>query len=340
MRQFFNSIKQGVLSPVYLFYGEQDLLKDEAIEALIKLVAPDGNSWNIEVFDGAKTSVEELCNAASTAPFFSSRRLIIVKDAPWFAVKSSQKYQEGEHKEDALSALLQYLENPVVGNILVFTVRGDIDKRRKLVKSIQKAGRVIEFASLSQNELMIWLGRRFAKNGKRVTADAIDYLSILGGNNLSHLANEVDKISLYCADKEQVELKDVEAVASKGSLLQIFKLIDAVAEKKADLSLYLYQEMLNQGEAEQKILSMLGKHFRDILAVDELRKQGFSSTQIAGQLSIHPFVARKCAEKSQKFTRDQLIEALELLLAADIANKSGQGDLNAMLQMAIIRICA
>jgi DNA polymerase-3 subunit delta len=340
MRQFFNSVQQGIVSPVYLFYGSQELLKSEAISALSKFVEPEGNNWNVEYFDGDKISAAEIVNAASTAPFFAQRRLIVVKDVPWLSAKTARLESADENKQDFLEPFLRYIENPVGGNILVLTVKGEVDKRRKIIKALQKAGRVIKFADLDQNKLMIWLKRRFAENGHKSSNEALEYLTLVAGNDLAFLANEVDKISLYCADKAQVELADVEAVASRGAMLQIFSLIDAVADKEAEKSLILYQEMVKQGEAEQKILSMLGKQMRDMLAVSELQKQGLSSAQIASQLKLHPYVARKCAEKGRRFSRSQLMRAMELLLAADIANKSGQGDLDALLQMAIIRICA
>ncbi|MGI6361414.1 MAG: DNA polymerase III subunit delta [Bacillota bacterium] len=333
MRQFFNSIKQGVVCPVYLFYGEQDFLKDEAVAALSQLIAPasDSNDWNIEFFDGSKTAVDVIINATVTVGFFTGKRLIVIKDAPWFSDKVKD--------EAALDQLEWYLDNPSDNSILIFIVRGGIDKRRRLVKKIRQAGRVIEFGALGYQELMIWLKRRFKQKGFVVSSQALEHLMMLAGDNLAYLNNEIDKICLYCAGRSTVELADMEQVASRGSILEMFKLIDAVADRKAELSLHLYQEMLKQGESEQKILAMLGKQLRDVLAVKELYQQGLSRRNISEQLSLHPFVVKKSVEKSAKFTRGQLIKALEMLLAVDIANKGGQGDLRSMLQLTILRIC-
>ncbi|MEG1501662.1 MAG: hypothetical protein RR396_06855, partial [Clostridiales bacterium] len=144
----------------------------------------------------------------------------------------------------------------------------------------------------------------------------------------------------YIGDEPVIHLADVEAVASRGSLLTIFSLMDAVAARNAHRSIDLFRLMIKEGEAQQKILSMLAKQFRDILAVGELAKKGLKSKEISRQLELHPFVAEKYLEKCRIFSFGELIKALELLLNADIANKTGQGELQNLLEVAIMRICA
>jgi len=334
MKQFFDSIKLGLVSPVYLFYGNEPLLLDEAVNSLRRLLVPEGDDWNTEFFYGDSVSVDEVVNSASTAPFFSARRLIVVKNIPWL----SSKNEDG--KDDDLAPLLSYLESPSNDSCLVLTIRGPVDKRRKLVSAITKAGRVVEFVVPTGSQLNIWLERRFHRAGKKASGEVIHYLTLVAGENLAFLSMEVDKLCLYCSQKQDINIEDAKQVVSKSSLLSIFDMLDAVSARQGTLAVELYREMVHQGEAEQKILVMLAKQLRDMLAVQSMLDQGYRQGDIAKELGLHPYVAGKYLRMSRQFTRRELIGALEILLTADIANKSGEGELNALLEMAIMRICA
>lgn len=334
MKQFFDSVKLGLVSPVYLFYGNEPLLLDEAVNSLRRILVPEGGDWNTEFFYGDSVSIEEVVNSASTAPFFAGRRLIVVKNIPWLSVKNE------DGKDDALLPLLSYLEAPSNDTCLVFTVRGQVDKRRKLVSAIAKAGRVVEFVVPTGSQLNIWLERRFQKAGKKVSGEVIHYLTLVAGENLAFLAMEVDKLCLYCGQKQEITMEDALQVVSKSSLLSIFEMLDAVSSRQAARAVELYRGMVRQGEAEQKILVMLAKQLRDMLAVQSMLEQGYRQGDIAKELGLHPYVAGKYQRMSGQFSRRELIGSLEILLAADIANKSGEGELYALLEIAIMRICA
>ena len=66
-------------APIYLFYGEEALLIEEALVALRQAVLPEETDWNREIFDGAQVLPDELVAAAQSINFLGGRRLIIAK---------------------------------------------------------------------------------------------------------------------------------------------------------------------------------------------------------------------------------------------------------------------
>ena len=84
-----HEIKTGIKRPVYLFYGQEDFLIEEAVNAVANAVLPAGrNDTSCTLLQGTETTLQEVLDMADTVSLFSSKRLIIVADAPYFAKSS------------------------------------------------------------------------------------------------------------------------------------------------------------------------------------------------------------------------------------------------------------
>lgn len=343
MKNLFHSLNMGITCPIYLFHGEEQLLMEEAISKLTELVAPGDDAWNKEVIRGDEISPDEAAAAGQNMGFFSSRRLIIIRDIPWLNKKPADTEEKDNKSKtktaDPLAPLTAYATDPNPDSILVLTMRNAPDKRRKLVQTIAKTGRVVEFSPLKGGEREIWLKNYFKKCEKSIDNAAISYICVNCSDGLAQLKLEADKLILYAKNTSQITKEMAELVISKSSLSGIFDMTDAAATKKAAEACAIYRELLLHGEAEQKILAMLATQYRNMLAIKDITQRGESLREAATMLSIHPFVAEKCAQAGRKYTIRQLIKALEILLATDIAQKTGQGNIRDGLELAIIRIC-
>ncbi len=333
MKTLLHSLEMGLTCPVYLFYGEERLLLDQALEQLIALVAPGEDNWNREIFRGDEVTVGQVLDSAQDSSFFGGKRLIIVKDIPWM----SKKNGAGDSKE--LEQLAAYAAAPNEGTVLVLTMSSAPDKRRKLLQSIAKTGRVVEFALLKAGEREHWLSAYLKKQGKAADRAALEYVCVNCSGGLYPLKQEADKLLLYAAGEPRITLAMVRETVSRTALAGVFELTDAAASRQAAQACRIYRELLAAGEAEQMLLAMLGNQYRNILAMQDLLERRETVKSAAKTLGIHPFVAEKCAAAARRYSRRQLFRALELLLAADIAQKTGQGNLKDSLETAILRIC-
>lgn len=348
MKYFYGNLKSGQIAPVYLFYGEESLLMDEALAALARAILPTDDGWSRELLDGEQTDPAEAAAAAAAGNFFGGRRLVIVKGINWLESGKATRKAAGSKEEGGKSAkgapdqtapLVSYLADPNPDTCLVLTMYNSPDKRRKLVQAIQKKGRLVAFTTPKGGETEIWLAQRLQAQGKKAQKQALHYLS-LSAANLSQMAMELDKLCLYVGERAEITLADAQAVVSKSSIFSIFELTDAAAEKNAARAVAAYHNLLTQGEEEQKIFVMLANQFRNMLAVQDMLAQGYHGADLAGTLGLHPYVAEKCSRQARSFSRAQLIKTLEMLLAADIAQKSGSGDMQSLLETVILRICA
>ena len=99
------------LKPVYLIYGEQELLLDRAVRRLRDRLSEAADlDFNMETFDGAEVTAQEVVNAANTMPFMSDKRLVVVRDVDKMVA-------------DDLARLADYAKDPAPYTCLVLVAR-------------------------------------------------------------------------------------------------------------------------------------------------------------------------------------------------------------------------
>ncbi|MDD2220527.1 MAG: DNA polymerase III subunit delta [Clostridia bacterium] len=337
------------LYPAYLFFGEETYLQKQALEELKVAVFGDNSlaaSWNIEEYDGEDVSLEQVCSAAAGGGLFTCRRLVIVKNADYFKGKKKKNTDESEGdekgKEQAnrdTEALEEYFAT-AEENVLVFLHYGSVDKRSKLFKLLQKQGKIKEFAPLTLIEQEAYIERCLKTRGKTAERRAASMLAFLSGGSLEILSRELDKTCLFVGEEqEKITALDVEKIASGSSDLSVFALTDAVLARRGKQAVDAYLQLLRQGEAAQMILALLAKNLHNALLVSELAKDGLRANDIAAKLGLHFYVAEKHYKWRNAFGSRDYLRSMELLLAVDVAQKSGKGEIAELLETALLRIC-
>lgn len=321
LNSLYNSIRRGVLPPVYLFFGEEDFLFAEAVNAIKQfLLVPDTAAFNCDELDGEKVSPAAIVEAAVTLPVFAEKRLVIVRNPVFF--QSGKKEDEAETVLGE-QALFKYLADPLLSTCLVFLLKGSVDKRRKLYKAVDKAGTVIELSPLKGEELGNWIREQARKLGKTIEAKALEYIVLHADPALGNLHNELEKIAVYLGEEKGISLSVVEKLLVKSSEANIFALVDNLGFRKAEAALQELKNLLENGEPPVRILFMIARHFRLLLAAKELQQRGFTEKQITSELALHPFVTGKLLRQSSSFSYAALEEALFRSLESDLALKSG-----------------
>ncbi|MFH1612194.1 MAG: hypothetical protein ABIB46_00435 [bacterium] len=68
---FKQNIQQKNIAPVYLFFGEDSYLRNQAIDLIYKIfIDPQFKNFNFHIFDGKENTAEEIINDAKSYPFF------------------------------------------------------------------------------------------------------------------------------------------------------------------------------------------------------------------------------------------------------------------------------
>ncbi|MFZ7103334.1 MAG: DNA polymerase III subunit delta [Peptococcaceae bacterium] len=329
-----NSIKRGVIAPVYLFYGAEKLLMEQSVRKLKdKVLPPELEAFNYDKVEGDKISLGQVIDLANTMPVMSEKRVVVVDNAFYF---SAQKGTEGKVDEGALH---NYLQNPNTGCCLIFKILGKADKRKKIFKAVGERGQTIEFAGLTGENLERWIQGFLQQYGKRADREACNYLSLLAGEGLDVLQNELEKLVSFSWDEPVIKADMVQEIVTRNTEINIFQLIDSIAAKQGKKALQLLQTSLAMGEVPLKLIYLLVRQFRMILIAKDLAEQGYSEKQIREKLQVQPFVAGKVLNQGRKFQLEQLVEALEKLLETEVLLKSSGGDPAEVMENLVIALC-
>lgn len=320
-----NSIKRGVISPIYLIYGEQDYLKEVAVNKLKQFILKEGNGdFNFDVFT-EQINYYKIVESAEQLPVFADKRLVLVKSQNVFETK------EGEE------GLLNYLSQPNPSTCLAF-VTDKVDMRKKVVKKIKESGSIIQVASPKGEQLVHWIEKQAKLNGKNIETAAVQLLITAVGDNLLLLEQEMVKCSLF-TNSNTISLADMEKTISKSVSLSVFKITDLVAEKKAMEAVNLFKELLIIGEAPHKILALLGRTMRQLLKVKLLKTRlNYDYNDISRELKLPYFVGKKLIHQQQAFKQEKLEEAIEIIANTDWKIKTGQLDPVVAVEMTIYKL--
>lgn len=342
--ELLNSLERGVVAPVYLFYGEETYLREQAVSRFKDYFVKDGGTGlNYDLIDGETVNPADIVAKAETLPFFSDKRLVVIRN-PLFlkarrAGESISETEEEAKVPEKEKLLLNYLENPLTSTCLVFTTGEAVDKRKKIFRLIKKNGRAIDFTFLRKGELGRWLVQKAGAAGKKFDAEAGDVFLESVGPLLQNLVMELDKLFNYTAGREVITLADVRRVSAPRVEDNIFAIVDAIGGKRCGEALAGIKEMLAAREPPLRLLSMISRQFRLLLQVTDLTGRGCSAQEISGKLKIPPFVYQKIASQCHNFDQSQLISVFESLSELETAVKAGRQEFYPAIETYLLKLC-
>jgi len=330
--KFVREVEKGEIAPVYLFEGEEDYLKEEALELLKKkIISPEDEDFNYEVLPGAETSDIQIPESLSILPFKGEWRLVVIKEMDKLA-KQAQK------------ALAEYLNKAVKTTCLVCMAKKP-DKRTRVYHLFLKKGKVISFPSLWDNEALTWIRERVEKKGKKIALEAAIYLLEKIGNNLHSLDNEIEKLTTFVHPDQLIGKDEVGEVAGEGKGAGVFDLTKAIREKDLARALFIFSRLWERGEDPLRIHSLIVREVRILLRLKE-KETNISSYQacplIFGQKKYYPKfyqnIATEYIQAVKKFSLSELIGDYEHLLETEASIKTGKEDPDVAMEKLILNL--
>ena len=309
MKSIDEDIKNGTWKPVYLLYGEERYLRNRYRDKLKEAIG--AADMNLTVFSGnaGNINIREVIELAETLPFFSEKRLIVLEDSN-FAKESC----------DALADYIPQIPETTV----ILMVEGEVDKRNRVYKAANAAGRAVEFARQNEKTLTTWILSRVKKENKQITSGAMRLLFERCGDDMVCLDTELEKLFSYTLARESITTEDVEAVCVKQTEANIFEMIRFVSLGKRKEALSLYYEMLSAKEPPMRILFLLAKQFNQLLQVKLLTEDGLSPKTIEEKIHLKDYIVKKLQDQGRRFTTESLTEALEECVELEEAVKTGK----------------
>jgi len=343
-------IANGNLSSIYFLTGEETYLLKKAEKAIVKALLNDDESSSLTMFHG-DPCLKELIVAIETIPFFSDKNLIIVRETALFKNNRKKDMDEVESEEAGhfsnapLEGLINLFSNMPPYSHIVFTSGEKPDKRRKIYKTLEKYGTIIEAAPLKGRELREWLFEKIAELNIKMASDAKEHLLIMVNMmphaSLDFLNSELEKIALYTQHdpaSSVVTLPKMKEILSRAPEISIFAMTEALCQKELPLALELLQEQIKAGKRPVQILALLARQIGQLLKAMELSAKGHDSKQIAAHFKLPPFISEKLVRQSRNFSLDALTQAVVNMAEADYLLKSSRSG-SYVLERIMIELC-
>ena len=305
------ALAKGTIAPVYLFSGEDLFRKNELSDKITAAVHPD--DFNIYSSTAEKADMGEVLALANTAPVFSERRLVILTGIE-------------KLRKDPKEELIRYLENPLDSTVLILTHNDS--KKFKTEKTLAAAaaagGDTANFDELKHDELALWIRERCKQNGLNADFDAVETLCEAVGGDLNALAQDIEKLALYTAERESKIITKEDVLAGVGFSKEEnpFALANAVQYLNKNKAIQLVDKLLDSGEEPVGVLAKITYPIEKMARIKVLSNAGLPPSEISRAAGLM-FWENSLVNNVRNFpSEDIFLKTLDRIIEADKALKT------------------
>lgn len=325
MKTIEEDIKTGNFKQVYLLYGEEGYLKKQYRDKLkAAMTAPD-DTMNFTAYEGKDTSPRELIDLAETLPFFADRRVILVENSGFF--------------KNACDDLAEYMEQIAPSTHFIF-VEEEVDKRSRMYKNVKKAGKIVEFATQSEELITRWILGRLKREGKNITGNVMQLFLSKTGTDMGNIDRELEKLICYTLGRDVITAEDVESITTEQTTNKIFDMVNAIAEHNQKKALDLYYDLLALKEPPMRIMYLISRQFQILFNIRDMSSKGLDNNTMAQKAGVPPFAVRRNVTQAKGFTMAQLKQALRDGVEFEEAVKTGRMDDQMAVEVFIMKYSA
>lgn len=313
-KKVWANIKAKKYEPVYILQGEETYYIDLISNYLEEYVLSDSEKgFNQVVLYGKDVTVANILTHAKRFPMMAERQVVIVKEA--------QDIQDLQ-KDTGIKLMLSYLANPLTSTILVLCHKHKtLDKRRELGKKADQLAVSLTFKKPYENQLAEFITGYVSEKGFRIEDEAVRVLAEYVGNDLSRLANEIDKVLIDSTKETPIKKDTVMSLVGMSKEYNIFELQKALINNDVYLAarIVAYIERNTKKNPVIPMVAFLYSFFSKVLIAVSLRAS--SEKELVTALKISPFAARDYSQASRRYSIEKVIENISLLKQADLKLK-------------------
>ena len=368
---------KGAAAPIFLITGDDDFAVKGRAKQLYEQWCKEGGGFDNEIIDAsasnsgsALAAIGKLREALQTLPFFGGGKVIWFQNCNFLG---EERAASSAAVTEALADLADEFKafNWASSNVRLIITSPKVDKRKVFFKAVDKLGSVETFAGWSLED-KDWVDaaemtarQELRERGKEISDEALAQLVANVGPNSRGLVNEVEKLSLFLGERKQVTEEDVETIVSRNKQAKSFALADAVGARDLPrllktLDQELWSLQTDSQKSEIGLLYGIISKIRTILFLKEMVKEGWIKVGVQypqfkaalervppdalpedrkfNPLSMHPFMLFNALEHTKRYTSEELVRAMELLLLANERLVTSGMDEALILQDTLIRI--
>ncbi|MFC2103975.1 DNA polymerase III subunit delta [Bacteroidota bacterium] len=308
--QIISDLKNKIYKPIYFLSGDEPYFIDLITKYISDNILTDAEkSFNQTVLYGKETEIHTVINTAKRFPMMANHQVVIVKEA-----------QNIKNIDD----LIHYSENPLKSTLLVINYKyKTLDKRKKLYKSINEKGILFESKKLYDNEVPGWINGYLMNKNRSIDLNAGMLLTEYLGNDLSKVANELDKLIITLPDGEtNITTSHIERNIGISKDYNNFELHKALTQKnvlKANRILNYFSHNPKNNPFTLTISTLY--HFYSKVLTYHFIKVKKDRRNVAATLKVNPYFVGDYEKASKNYNPKKTVEIISLLREYDLKSK-------------------
>jgi DNA polymerase-3 subunit delta len=325
------------------------MLRDRVVDELVtELLGSDDRSLALEDFtvpgrgaggedapapggaEAREEVVASVLNAASSPPFMTEKRVIVVRDAGALTASDAEP-------------IVQFLADPLATSVLVFVASGGT-MPPGLTKQLKASG-AEERAPHSEKTQDVLADAVRAAN-LRLGPDAAKVVSSHLGEDAGRVAAFVDVLTAAYPAGAQLSADDVAPYLGDAGAIPTYQLTNAIEEGDSARALEVLHRLLTVSSPQQpkpmhplQIMGTLTNHYRRVMRCDDPDIRGADDAVAALGGRVSAFPARKAMEQARALGTDGIRHAFDHLYQADLDLKGARGiPEDAVMAVLVVRL--
>lgn len=301
------------LPRVIWVHGPESVWQDQVYDVLRQRNSEDSMAqWNWSVFHGTKDlSLDPILIELATVPWGEAPKIVVLRDAHLVPTATMEK-------------LVSWLQDNPEANCLALFFDA-VDKRWKYLKVLRKLALEIECFPLEGERLTRYVLDYCAQRGKKMERVTVEHFLARADGNLNFIHNELEKLIAFVEGREVITAQDIQALTSlwPGQVADhtIFQLTDLIVQKKRGEALGVLKLLLSGGESPLRILPLIERQLRLVLAAKTSSGNWEATAQEMGESSA--WALKKLRAQAKKFSLDEIFLGFQAVVQADGELKLG-----------------
>lgn len=308
--EIVRNLRNKVYAPVYFLMGEEDYYIDRISDYIIDTVLTDTEKeFNLTVLYGSDTDIATIINAAKRYPMMSKYQVVAVREVQ--ALRN-------------LDELVYYLQKPLESTILVMCYKhGALDRRKKLVAELEKAGVLFESKKLKDAQLPGFITSYLKRKQVEIEPKASEMMAEFVGTDLNRMAGELEKLVITLpAGQRRITPEQIERNIGISKDYNNFELRNALIEKdvlKANRIIKYFEENPKNNPL-QVTLAVLFNFFANLMLVYYAPDK--SDRGIAAHLGLRsPWQAKDYENAMKRYTGVKVMQIVGAIRQCDAKSK-------------------
>lgn len=313
-QRILKDLKAKIYKPIYLLMGEESYYIDQITNYIAANILSDAEkAFNQLTLYGKDVDVPAIINAARKFPMMATHQVIIVKEA---------------QNLKTINDLEVYLHAPQKSTILVVAVKHKpLDKRTKFYKKAEEIGEVFESGKLYDSDIPQWITAFLKTKDIAITEKAAFLLKEYLGNDLSKIANELDKLMITLpAGSKTINDDNVLQNIGISKDYNTFELNKAISNREMHKAMLIADHFDRNPKDNPLVLTIISlfNHFSKVLVYHMLKDK--SKESVAAKLKINPFFVNDYKVAAQNFNATKTVQVINLLREYDMKSKGWGGN--------------